>query len=1011
MKALNSLPFSSISKSFVFPAIALLLWMTCLAQGNYVLDTFSDDVTAGLPNGAEIGTATYGGGTGVTHEVFDMGSGDLRLRSLDMMVDSGVSIGYFPNGDPSVFQAEYLIRVEGNSNLVGQNAFSQQLVLRPIGANLSLRWGNDHKLYFGISRPGQTTTTNTDTGLTWNFDQDYQVTWFVDSVNDTFGLIINQNEIYTDSPMGVDLTHLYALYFQSNFVTTGSQVIDNIRISRICEGSCTWYVNDTASGSNNGTSWTDAFIKLQDALLVAKASDQIYVAEGSYKTDEGGGQSLGDRGASFSLKNDVAIYGGFDGTESSLSERDWRMNETILSGEIGNGATIADNSLHVVRSNSNDNTAILDGFTITGGKTEGSYPEYIGGGMLLWASNAVINNCKFSENTANTGGGMGITQYGTPSLNNCTFINNHTLGGGGAAIHIQSSAPIMRSCMFLGNQADGYGGAIATMNNLARPMLYNCVFSGNSAGNYGGAISNSNTSISPELVNCTLANNSAGSSGGCINNIRSSDVILNSCILWDNSDSSGNGESAQYVASTATPSIIYSCLQGWSGIWGGAGNIGLDPKFINPDGFDGTLGTLDDDYRLQEDSPAINTGHPDVAYSDPDGSRNDMGAYGGPWADEGGIGVFSGSGFKFTTIGNIPVAEITQDDLDPMLLKGTANVEANIASALSIPAYDNTAFGSSIWIYGLFGDLDVDVDYYQILIGPWDGDTPPVPDDFEPLDDKLTKVLYTYDVGLGEWTYAYIKLGPKSIDGVDDVYQLTKAGFWSHIDLRMIWNTRSYADGKYTLTCKAFHEDPVGTLTDITASLGTVDSVIVQVDNTPVTATIKTVRYDEGSPNWNAISDGEIVECAIINLEDDMENLRFYVTASHSNGYLRHFTLDNIAGKNDNRGVIAEQAYTDASPRLWHGVTDEQFRSEDAPNPPGNLEQWIRCAYQFRLRAYPRVTNGFSWRSGREFSDHYFLDLAGAYGCGRFDFDNSGVVDLLDFAEFASHWLESCSIP
>ena len=182
------------------------------------------------------------------------------------------------------------------------------------------------------------------------------------------------------------------------------------------------------------------------------------------------------------------------------------------------------------------------------------------------------------------------------------------------------------------------------------------------------------------------------------------------------------------------------------------------------------------------------------------------------------------------------------------------------------------------------------------------------------------------------------------------------------------------------------------------------------MDNTPVTATINTVRYDEGSPNWDAIGDGEIAECAIINLEDEMENLRFYATASHANGYLRYYTLDNIAGKNDNRGVIAREVYSDSSPRLWYGVTDEQFRSENAPNPPGNLEQWIRCAYQFRLRAYPRVTNGFSWLSGREFSDHYFLDLAGSYGCQRADINRSGKVDFADLAELGAHWAETCPL-
>ncbi|MFF5993837.1 S-layer homology domain-containing protein [Lysinibacillus sp. KU-BSD001] len=39
------------------------------------------------------------------------------------------------------------------------------------------------------------------------------------------------------------------------------------------------------------------------------------------------------------MKNGVAIYGGFNGIETTLAERDYKANETILSGDIGaNGA-------------------------------------------------------------------------------------------------------------------------------------------------------------------------------------------------------------------------------------------------------------------------------------------------------------------------------------------------------------------------------------------------------------------------------------------------------------------------------------------------------------------------------------------------------------------------------------------------------------------------------------------------------------------------------------------------
>lgn len=96
------------------------------------------------------------------------------------------------------------------------------------------------------------------------------------------------------------------------------------------------YVKVSASGVNNGTSWTDAYTKLQDAITFANANSsvtQIWVAAGTYYPDEGAGPINNNRSASFSLKNNLAIYGGFAGTETLLSERNWTTKSTILSRE------------------------------------------------------------------------------------------------------------------------------------------------------------------------------------------------------------------------------------------------------------------------------------------------------------------------------------------------------------------------------------------------------------------------------------------------------------------------------------------------------------------------------------------------------------------------------------------------------------------------------------------------------------------------------------------------------
>ena len=124
---------------------------------------------------------------------------------------------------------------------------------------------------------------------------------------------------------------------------------------------------DAVSGADDGTSWTDAYLDLQSALTdpLLTSGDEIWVAEGIYKPT-----GDADRTVSFALVSNIDVYGGFDGTETTLGERDPDLHETILSGDIATGAS-SDNSFHVVIGASD---AVLDGFTVTGGNADGSYP-------------------------------------------------------------------------------------------------------------------------------------------------------------------------------------------------------------------------------------------------------------------------------------------------------------------------------------------------------------------------------------------------------------------------------------------------------------------------------------------------------------------------------------------------------------------------------------------------------------------------------------------------------------
>src|SRR5690606_15199573 len=127
----------------------------------------------------------------------------------------------------------------------------------------------------------------------------------------------------------------------------------------INDGPARIYVNGAAVGARNGSSWQHAFTSLQEALAIAVSGDEIWVAKGTYSPGQ-------DAASTYNLVSGVKIYGGFAGIESLLSERDLSKlsstNETILDGTNIN--------YHIITgAGTLTNATLLDGFTITGGKS------------------------------------------------------------------------------------------------------------------------------------------------------------------------------------------------------------------------------------------------------------------------------------------------------------------------------------------------------------------------------------------------------------------------------------------------------------------------------------------------------------------------------------------------------------------------------------------------------------------------------------------------------------------
>ncbi len=221
------------------------------------------------------------------------------------------------------------------------------------------------------------------------------------------------------------------------------------------------YVKPGARG--NGTSWLNA-MDLKDAVEIAIKNDEIWVAAGTYKpTDDA------DRDATFELNNGVKLYGGFRGYESSVEERDWMANQTILSGDIGVEGDVNDNSYNVVRiRGAEDNLFegnIVDGFIIEKGKA-----QYDGGGIYIRWSTPELRNIWLRDNQADRWGGAVYSQNGSnPVFLNVLFVNNSAREAGAAVM--ASSDATFSSCLWYGNVTPDNAGAI--YKNRSRTVQVN----------------------------------------------------------------------------------------------------------------------------------------------------------------------------------------------------------------------------------------------------------------------------------------------------------------------------------------------------------------------------------------------------------------------------------------------------------------------------------------------------------------------------------------------------------
>ncbi len=287
------------------------------------------------------------------------------------------------------------------------------------------------------------------------------------------------------------------------------------------------------------------------------------------------------------------------------------------------------------------NKGELDGFTVTGGKAVAGggvhangtaiirnciirnnralldpnvsmpiYPDGMGGGVYL-QDDALLKKCRIVHNIAQVRGG-GILTDGNNSIIKCNIRNNYSMEfGDGAGLYQYEGELLIRNSEFSRNNTNRIGGAIIVDSDTE---IYNCLFEKNRSGLGGALIVGESGNV--EIVNSVFYRNKTSSRSNSSAIVSSGNILIINTIVWKN----GGENNYKFYPTHA----VYTLTDEFRVVFGN-GNIDLNPLFVNIDR---------GDYHLSADSPCLNAGHPGDSFKDSDGTRNDMGIYGGPYGDD-----------------------------------------------------------------------------------------------------------------------------------------------------------------------------------------------------------------------------------------------------------------------------------------------------------------------------------------------------------------------------------------
>jgi len=391
----------------------------------------------------------------------------------------------------------------------------------------------------------------------------------------------------------------------------------------------------------------------------------------------------------------LVAAGIYSSTSGELFPLEMKSGVTLISEAADSQTHILGDCVHSVFASEDVDSATVAGFKISSGSATR------GGGIYIISSTVAMIDCSIMYNQAQFRGGGIYAENASTTLERCTISSNESVPGGhGGGMYCSNSVLSLRRCTVSDNSADGTGG-IVHLGGIT--SIHRCTISGNRYGGFAGggtvcmedswvvdnegrgvACSGSlriarcvisrnvgingggidcggeNTEVlnclisenvslfspgggimsvlsSPSLENCTIVDNQAESGGGVFSAFDK--PALKSCILWGNTPEEISFDKVGDI------DVFYSTVEdGWEGV----GNIDVDPLFVDPAG---------GDFRLQADSPCIDSASVDGPATDILGNPRPIDIPGVGWE---GPGAFDMGAYEFQP----PIIQDPQSDIN-----------------------------------------------------------------------------------------------------------------------------------------------------------------------------------------------------------------------------------------------------------------------------------------------------------------------------------------------------------